>query len=33
MYSQEKDENEKLLAIQGYVDKYLKLPLDVFLKN
>lgn len=30
MYSQEKNENEKILAIQNYVDKYLKLPLDVY---
>jgi hypothetical protein len=29
MYSQEKNENEKILAIQNYVDKYLKLPIDV----
>ena len=31
MYSQEQSENDKMLAIQGYVDKYLKLPLDVIL--
>jgi len=29
MYSQEKNENEKILAIQNYVDKYLKLPMEV----
>lgn len=31
MYAQEKSENDKMLAIQSYVDKYLKLPLDVIL--
>lgn len=29
MYSQEKNENDKLLEIQSYVDKYLRLPMEV----